>query len=223
MHLAGLEAEFSHAGGSNTPREMGRMRVPVRPERYRDRDLVFLHRNPIDTAISLFFHLQGKNLVALRSRPLLHWFTRATGRFPPADLVPFLFHPGFGVEKTCRFNRMWLDRIAVHPRFLVMTYEEMRADPAAVFGRMFAHAGIEPKRPLAELVAESSFERMKEVERAGTSDGRIRGELRLDIADPANPNTAKVRSGEVRGYRKHLDEGTIARLQQICARYGFAA
>lgn len=219
VHLSGCEIEFSHAGTATSPRHLGRRRVPVHVERVRDRSVTFLHRNPIDTTVSLYFQIFKKDLAVTESLPLRHWWYRLVGRIPPRDIREFAFHPGFGVEKTCRFNREWLDRIVEHPRHLVISYEDMRTKPAETLERFFAHLGHVPKRPIAELVEQSSFDRMKEVEKAGNSAA----DLRLGIADPNDPDSAKVRSGQVRGYRKHLDDETVESLRKICARYGFDA
>lgn len=218
-HLAGCEVEYIHAASATSPRLLGKHRVGACPERFLDRPLVFLHRNPIDTTVSLYFQVWKKDLAVTRAMKLRYWWYHLARRIPPADMTKFCFHPGFGVEKTCRFNRQWLDQLHVHPRHLVLTYEDMRSQPMRSLEQFFAHLGLTPKRPVAELVEESSFERMKDVERAG----QVTADLRLGMSNPDDPNSAKVRSGKVRGYRNHLDEATIVKLRQICTRYGFEA
>jgi hypothetical protein len=52
---------ITHAGASTNRREVGRPYAGI-PERARGLPLVFLYRNPIDTAVSMFYQITRRDL-----------------------------------------------------------------------------------------------------------------------------------------------------------------
>jgi hypothetical protein len=88
-----------------------------------------------------------------------------------------------------------------------LDYEDLLADPAA--GLEAALAFLDLPAPgadgIAATVEECRFERMQALEMAGAVRSR-----RLTVADPANPESRKVRRGKAGGYRDYLAAGDIA-------------
>lgn len=209
----GIDADFTHAGASTNRRELGLPFQGVQPQ-LADIPLVFLHRNPIDTAVSMFHQVTRRDLRKGSARyyrmflPLL-----LRGALPPADIDAFVLHPTHGIEKICRYNRAWLDHLAGRDDCLVLTYEAMRADPAQGFQRIldfFGETGVTG----AELAESATFEKMKSAERSGDS-------AVLSQARTADPHGAKVRKGKVKGYLDELKPETVAACREIAARHGF--
>lgn len=204
----GLDVTLTHAGCSTNWREIGRPFPGLMPALL-NLPLVFLHRDPIDTAVSMFHQVNYRELRRDSGR-----FWRIAlplalrGALPPRDIDRFVLHPTHGIEKICRFNRAWLDHLAGRPDCLILTYEDLRANPASEFQRLLDFFG-ETRTTGSALAEASTFERMKQAERTE----------RPDVAE----HGTKVRKGKVRGYYDALRPETIAACREIIGRFGMVA
>lgn len=203
---SGLDIMLTHAGCSTNRREIGRPFSGVLPTLAK-LPLVFLHRDPIDTAVSLFHHVTHRDLrrgSARYWRMFLPLMMRQA--LLPRSIDAFVLHPTHGIDKICRFNRAWLDHLQGRDDCLILTYEGMRAAPDQGFQRLidyFGHTGVTGE----ELAQASTFDRMQQVELKGAADGAHAGR--------------KVRKGKVRGYLEELAPETITACTEIMARHGF--
>jgi hypothetical protein len=212
--LARIDVRFTHARATAWRPPPGRL---VRREEAEGNTIVFLHRNPIDTAVSMFFQRTRRNHKPWSWR----WIKAAArGRLPPRGLDEFLRHPGFGVERICRFNRAWLDYLVSSTDAIVVRYEDMAADPIATLTRVVRHLDPEGNHDIAALVEQSSFGRMRAVEDSGT---RKAAELDLESRNPGDPDSRKVRRGKVGGYRDYLSEAEQVYFEKICQDYGLGS
>ena len=211
---AGITARFTHAGASKNRMKMGSPFRGIRAS-LRDQPLVFLHRNPIDTAVSYYYQIHRRILRRWSARWFRLWVPLFLRRaFPPRDIGAFVLHPHYGVEKICAYNRTWLDHLKNRGDCLIITYEAMRADPATGFQRILDFRGITGTTgvTMADL---STFEKMRAFEQART------GTTVLKAARPGDPSSAKVRKGKVRGYLEELSPETVEHCHTIAKRYGF--
>lgn len=212
LDSADIEATLTHAGASTNRREIGKPYLQI-PAGLRNLPFVFLHRNPLDTAVSMFHQVIERDLRPGTGRWLRMWLPLTLrGALPPRDIDAFVLHPLHGIEKVCAYNRLWLDHLARRSDCLVLTYEAMRADPTAGYQRLLDHWG-ETSVTGATLAEASSFERMKAAETAGRG---IFGNERS-----AATSTAKVRKGKVAGYLEELHPETVQAAAAIARRYGF--
>ena len=215
LRKSGAPLTFTHAGDGSRGRELGLPFAGV-PEPYAARPVLFLHRNPIDTAVSFFFQVTKKDFAPgtfkyYQRYPRL-WLR---GALPPPDIDAFVLHPTYGVEKVCRFNRGWLDHVTGRPDCRIVTYEDLRADPIPGFTAILDWLG-KPADKVAAAVEAKSFAAMKARELA-----RPR---RLGALDRRKDEGArKARQGKVRGYETALRPETVAAARAIAARFGFEA
>ncbi len=217
LKAAGVPLPFNHAGHGSLKRELGQ---PFRgiPAEFADRPVLFLHRNPLDTAVSFYHQVLHKDF----ARGTRKWYQRfvplwLSGRLPPSTIDAFVLHPTYGVEAVCRYNRAWIDHVAARADSMIITYEDLRADPRAGFARVLTFLGRDPAGVEA-LVEAASFENMRAREEARLA--KASGFLRPDAADEG---ARKVRRGKVRGYADVLRPETIERAEAMAARYGFDA
>ncbi len=213
LSSAHIDATLSHAGCSTNRREIG---YPFRgvPPQLRDIPLIFLHRNPIDTVVSMFYQVTRRDFRRWSRR----WFRLLPslvlkGNLPPATIDAFVRHPVYGVENICAHNRAWLDHVAIRTDCLILSYEELRAESAHHFQRILDFFKVTEVAG-SELAARSEFDRMKSAEKS----------LRSTIATrtvAADPASYKVRRGKVAGYKDELQPDTIAYCEKILERYGF--
>ncbi len=211
---ASVGATFTHAGASTNRREIGRPFQGV-PSQLADLPLVFLHRNPIDTAVSLFYQVTKRDLRRGTLRSYRMWLPLALkGRLPPGDIDSFVLHPHHGIAKLCAYNRAWLDHLALRTDCLILTYEDMRSNPAAGFQKLLDFWG-ESKTTGAQLAELSTFDKMKAAEANRSQQGTQTSLVQQD------PDSVKVRKGKVRGYLDELRPETIARCRDIMVAHGF--
>ena len=208
----GIAAKFTHAGC-----DVGKPYIAIPPE-LRDVPIVLLHRNPIDTAVSFFYWRMHR----VAPPGSLAWFARGPrlalrGALPPRGIDDFVLNPLYGVAKVCAFNRMWLNHIAARSDCLTLSYEEMRADPAAGFDRLleFWDQKSTSGTALADI---SSIENMRAVEMAGKA---FSGTAPLTRKPRALGGSSKVRRAVVGGYVDELRPETIAKCREIAAAFGF--
>jgi hypothetical protein len=167
----------------------------IRP--FEDKRVVLLIRHPLDTLVSLWMYRQHRSV----------W--NYTG-----DLTNFLEDPVWGIEKYFRFYTLWYEHHSQVKDFLLLRYEDMRADPHAAFARLLQFLSI-PQREheLHQAVADSDFERMKKVEQSGDAPRfRSSGYSIFGSADRKNPDAFHVRRGKVGGFRDYLQEQDADRL-----------
>ncbi len=216
LKRVGAPTRFTHAGHGSRKQELGRPFEAVAAG-HADRPTLFLHRNPIDTAVSFFHQVNSKDFAP---GTLKYWQRLVPlwleGRLPPRSIDAFVLHPNYGVEKICRFNRAWLDHLAGRDDSLVVSYEELRADPMAGFGRILSWLGRDASG-LAEAVEDKSFENMRarEAARAEEATSFLKPDRTRD------EGAFKARRGKVGGYADELAPGTVARARDIAAAHGF--
>jgi hypothetical protein len=206
LSKCGVDATFTHAGVSTNRREIGQPFSGI-PLALRDVPVIFLHRDPIDTAVSLFYQISRRDLRPWSLRWVrMSWRLWITGALPPTDIDSFVLHPRHGVEKISAYNRAWIDHLAGRTDCLVLTYEAMRANPGVGFQQILDFIGDISVTGL-QLAEASSFDQMKAVERAQSQT--------------IDPDGVKVRRGKVKGYVDELRPETVLQCQAIAARYGF--
>jgi hypothetical protein len=210
----GIDATMSHAGTATNRRHIGRP-APGIPPQLADLPLVFLHRNAIDTAVSMFYQIHKRDLRPGSGRWFRMLLPLAMRRaLPPTDIDRFVLHPAYGLPKICRFNQRWLEHLKGRSDCLILKYEDMRASPSEEFQRLLDFFAITDTTGAA-LAEASSFDRMKAVERHG---GQIEVLKPVNQSDPAS---AKVRRGKVEGYHDELRPETVALCQKIVRDHGF--
>ena len=215
FHLVGCPVTFTHAGHGTSRREMGEPFSGVDTSELRSKN-IFLHRNPLDTAVSLYFQVHKKDF-RVSSHAFFRKFIKLAlrGQLPPKDINRFVVHPAWGVEKICRFNREWIDFFDARPRDMVISYEQTRASPGAAIRQILDYCGA--TGDAAKLAKQASFESMKARE---LTEGRSK-QLMLHGMVRNDPETMKVRRGVVRGYGDYLRSDVIERARATCASYQF--
>ena len=180
--------------------------------------ILLIARDPRDTMVSLFFHLNKRS---------------GTFRDSLSDL---LRHPVFGVERVVLVMNRWLEEWSGQCRMHILRYEDARCDPAATFTAALRFLrptlALDPAA-LAQAVEISSFENMRRLESGdvGSCGAQLAGVLNqlkkdsLRPTDAADPDSYKVRRGKVGGYMDYLSAPDIRyldrALEELDPRYGY--
>jgi len=143
FHLLDCDVKFTHAGqGTAFPNNMPRKPfVKVRSSMLGEKNIL-MHRNPLDTAVSMFFQIHKHDPVSFEWRCAFRYLKAAMRqKLPPKDITEFVLHPVWGLENICRYNLAWLDHFATLPDSLVISYEKAREDLAGVVRELADFAG----------------------------------------------------------------------------------
>ena len=182
------------------------------PARERSRlPIILLARDPRDAFVSL--HVQ---------------LTRRT-KETPAELkqqsaAELLRDPAFGIHSMVEIMNRWLAEWSGRPNFLLLRYEDLRAEPAPGFRELLQALGeISPEQTaFAHALEFSDFGQMKRLEGAGAFQSKI-----LRAGDASDPESFKVRRGKVGGFRDCLapddQEYAASAVAGLSPRFGYLA
>jgi hypothetical protein len=162
------------------------------PAGWEGKKIIFLHRDPRDTAVS-------------------HWFA-LTKRRPggyAGPLSDLLRDPELGLAGVIRFNLFWSGRVG-RDGGLILSYEELHADTLDALRRAVAFIRGDPGREpvLREAVVAGRFDNMRAVELSGRG-ARLYGDV-LEPGDQADPDSYKTRQGRIGEWRKHFTPSDAA-------------
>ncbi len=219
LRLADIDVRFNHAGSGHSLKEIGEDFLGV-DKHVLARKNVFMYRNPLDTAVSMYFETSLRSL-----HPSSEGFAEKIkklnllDRTPPANIQDFVLDPVWGVERVCKFNRGWLDFFHTmnDKHFHVLMYESARSDPEREIKRLLDFFNASSKN-LAEIVRKTQFEEMQKLE---SSLAEPVATLRLGMQVPGEPESMKVRKGKVGGYMDYLSPEAIDECRRIALSYGF--
>lgn len=168
---------------------------------------VLLVRNPADVSVSQYFQWQHR----------MKREKKALNRFPPhgseCDLFDFVMRPESGLPKIIQFLNVWANDIDNLQNFLMVRYEDLRADTCTDLGRVLDFVGTPAtEAELRDAVDFGSIENMKKLE---TRSAGWTGGGRLKPGDKNNPDSYKVRRAKVGGYRDYFDEEQLAEVDRL--------
>jgi len=167
-------------------------------DHYKGHKLVLLVRDPRDVAVSQYFQWR------YRMRP----GKKALNDYPPhgaeVDIFDFVCNPDCGIPRIVAAFNTWARAMpALGDDVLLVRYEDLRADPAAVLRRVVTFTGTEGRPDHIEAARDyADYENMKKRE-AGKEGMRGSGQ-RVKPGDEGNPDSFKVRRGKVGGYRDYF-------------------
>ena len=174
-----------------------------------DKQVIMLVRDPRDVAVSQYFQWK------FRMRPV----KKLLNDYPPhnADIsvYEFVMDEGAGLPRILDFFEIWQRELPKVKASTIVRYEDMRADPAAVLGRVLAFLGTPGTREQIEsAVAYAAYDNMKQLEQKRVF--WLSG-IRLRPGDQTNPDLFQVRRGKVGGWRDYFDERQTRTLDAMLA------
>lgn len=195
--------EFQH--------EQANHRLKILPEdiafdqrRYADKEVVFLHRDARDTAVSMYFQLKHRETVE-----------RDT--YFQGSLSELYRDRRYGLEKILAFNKMWLESSAKTASYMNVSYEKMKIDTEQVLISILEFIG-ESNVDVAlvkDTVEYSKFENMKKMEGSKQLNHKS-----MKAVDPSNSSHSKMRKGKVGGFKDYLSEEDLLYTKEQLSLYG---
>lgn len=163
---------------------------------YYDKKVILLVRHPADVAVSQYFQWRH------RMKPM----KKAINDYPldgeNVALDEFVMKHPAGLTKVMDFMNGWASEKDAIGKLLIVRYEDLKHTPQATLSEIMEFLDSPAdEQTIAEAVEFSSFENMKKMESSRTF--RLSGG-RMVPRDKNNPDSYKVRKGEVGGYRQYF-------------------
>jgi hypothetical protein len=157
--------------------------------------LIMLVRDPRDIIISAYFQESTREQKHKKTDLPISEFVRDRKR---------------GIASVVRVLNLTYRKIRNCPSYMMLKYEDMRADPAAELARVVRFIGVPlNKDELAEAVSFAAFDNMRKMEKTDAARS-----AKLRPADPENPESYKVRKGKVGGFVDYLEDRDIAYINE---------
>lgn len=155
---------------------------------YDNQKVIFLVRDPRDVIVSNYFQQ-----------------TKRRETFD-GTLDEFVQRRRGGIDTLLEFYAIWHRQKHVPRQFLLVRYEDLQENVHAELKRILGFLEMQNvhEKIRDEAIREASFERMKQREKKRDEDN-----FRLQPGDPSDPESYKVRRGEVGGYTDYLNEDTV--------------
>ena len=171
------------------------------------RKLILLIRDPRDTLVSLYMNNRYRQVPPMFEGTL-------------EEMIAF---DRYGIEKYLKFYSAWHAARDLPREFLLVRYEDLKADTGRVMRAALPLAGIADvsEELLADVLDFGSFENMRRLENTrGTPLGALKK------SSSGHPDAFKTRKGIVGGYEDYLQAETIAAIDRrverdLPAAYGY--
>lgn len=174
---------------------------------FKGKRIVLLVRDPRDVAVSQFFQWQ------FRMRPNKKFINDYPPHGADIGVWDFVLDKDAGLPRTIEYFNGWARAIPELQDVLVVRYEDMRTEPAAVLGRILEFTGTEATpEQVQEAVDFAAYDNMKKMEQEKFFKG---SGARVKPGDKDNPQSFKVRKAKVGGYRDYFTDQQCEQLDQM--------
>jgi hypothetical protein len=168
--------------------------------RYRDKKVIFLVRDPRDVIVSSYFEMSKRGQI-FGDNP----YEKRKGVFE-GSLPDFINRKEGGFETILTYYNIWANNRHIPKDFLLIRYEDMRANPANELRRVLNFLGLADisDATIVDAVEFASFDNMRKME--------AEGQFQTSILNPANKSdqdSYKTRKGKVKGFADHLSDSEI--------------
>jgi hypothetical protein len=175
----------------------------------RQKKLILLARHPGDIIVSWFIQFT-KRTSAFKREMLLAEMAQPIDR-DTIDRWAFIQHPEIGLPAVIDYYNYWHRNVQALPNAMVVRYEDLRTDTATQLARLGRFlGGTFTAEHIQDAVDFASFEQLREKEQSGYFDNRS-----LTLRNASDPDTLKVRRGQVAGYRDDLTAEQTAWVEEL--------
>lgn len=182
--------------------------LQVSKERYRNKKVIFLVRDPRDVVVSSFFEVKKRGKI-FGDNP--HENRQVTFE---GELEDFIHHPVGSFDTILKYYQIWANNQHIPDGFLLIRYEDLKSNPSSQLRRVLDFAGLDAisDEEIAEAVSYASFDNMRKMELERQFNSGI-----LNPGDPSDPDSFKTRAGKISGYHDYLTKEQITELDSLVA------
>ncbi len=174
--------------------------------RYKDKKVIFLVRDPRDVIVSSYFEMKNRGNI-FGNNP----YEKRKPVFE-GSLAEFIHRREGGFDTIIRYYNIWAANRQIPKGFLLVRYEDLKDNASGELCKVLDFLGLQsvPEGIITEAVNYASFDNMRRME----SDGKFRTGI-LNPADKTNTDSYKTRKGKVKGYVDYLSKEEIYCLDRI--------
>lgn len=156
-------------------------------QRFRDKTVVFLVRDPRDVVVSMYFEASRRSTL----------FQGTIGEFIRQKVG--------GLDAILDYYNVWANAAGVPRQFHLVRYEDLHRTPATVLAGVLEAMQL-PVRPAAidGAIGFSKFDNMRKLETANAF-----GSDRLKPANAGDAESFKTRKGKIGGYREYFSAADL--------------
>ena len=177
---------------------------------YYNKKVILLARNPLDTTVSQYFQWK------FRMRPGKKSLNDYPDHGQDMDIFSFMMNRDAGLPKVIDYLNLWAREAPKCANFLLVRYEDMRADTAGTLSRILDFIGTPgDDEQIGEAVRFASVENMRQMETKRTF---WMSGSRMVAKDLNNPDSFKVRKAKVGGYRDYFTDAQLAEMHALVER-----
>lgn len=173
--------------------------------RYAHKQIILLVRDPRDVIISSYFEMKKRTQI-FGDNP----YEKHSALFN-GSLEDFINKERGGFSTILRYYNIWAENRQIPKGFLLIRYEDLRADPQKELRRVIDFLGLSmiTDETLSQSIDYASFDNMRKMEREGQFSSGI-----LNPASPTDQESYKTRKGKIGGYVDYLSESDIENLNR---------
>ena len=186
--LANNKLHFTHDGSSWSDGK------PLPSENYKDAHVIMLTRNPYDAFVSYYNHV-------------VHRDNLYDGTI--SSLITDTLDP---IGNYQRLYQRWENNKYIPLSYTIISYEDMHTDPVKTIGKVInILTGSIDIDVLKEAIEFGKFDNMKKLEQS-------KSVTKDSLAYKGDARAMKVRSGKVDGYKEHLSDKDIKKINKALGR-----
>lgn len=186
---------LSHEG---LPQRKKPAELETSKHKFKDKKIIFLVRDPRDVFVSFYFH-RTKRRQEDEGDKCFH-----------GTISDFLKEETGGFETILRYFNIWYQNREVPKNFLLIRYEDMKKDPAAILKQVAEFSGLSfTDAEIADAIEFASFENMQKIE-----SGKKAAPVNLVAPDAKDKDSYRVRKGKVGGYVDYFTPEEVALLNR---------
>ena len=171
--------------------------------RYAGKKVVFLARDPRDALVSYYFQYTRRGDKDLANDSSFN-----------GTVSDFIRHRIGGIDNIITFYNVWADQQRIPAAFFLLRYEDLHAEPLPTLRKLLEFLNF-PKADdatLQRVISYCAFDNMKQMERQDALKS-----ARLSSPNVTDPESFKVRKGQVAGFGEYLTADDITFLDQKLA------
>jgi len=156
----------------------------------KDKKVIFLVRDPRDTVVSAYHDAVNRDKI----------FDK--------ELSQFIRHPHFGIEKVLKFHQLCYENHPLVDKSIILSYEALQRDTTREMLKVIKLLNWEVSgQELVQAIETNSFQNMKKMEETGNIK-KVHA-YALTPGNFQNPDSFKVRRGQIAGYKEELNNEDI--------------
>ena len=196
LHDLNIIPAFEH-DGSQHDLHLPYWKLSTDKSEYSNQRIIFLTRDPRDTAVSSYFQVTKRH------------------KLYNGSISEFIRDDRYGIKKILKFHSIWDQNRHVPVDFKLIKYEDLQNDPFTNMSELlsfleFTH--IDEKK-LRKIIQFYQFDNMQKLEKQGYFKKTFKNVLYPK--DPNDQNTYKTRKGKVGGFKEYFTREDLEYCNQV--------